>query len=84
MTPYARTVTDMTQTMNHQMVGWRRRTGVAALGAAFAVAVVFGPGTVGTSRLGASETVGYATVSAADTITSRDVLAEVAAGQVSS
>lgn len=79
MTPYARIVVGMTQTMNQQMFGWRRRTGVAAIGAAFAVAAVFGPGTVATSRLGASETVGYATVSAADTITSTDVLAEVAA-----
>jgi hypothetical protein len=77
VTPYVRMVVGMTQTMNQQTAGWRRRTGVAALGAAFAVAAVFGPGTVGTSRLGASETVGYATVTAADTST--DVLAEVAA-----
>lgn len=69
----------MTQTMRHQMLGWRRRTSVAAVGTATAVAMVFGPGTVGLTRLGATEMVGYATVTAADTITSTDVLAEVAA-----
>lgn len=79
MTPYASMVIGMTQTMKHQMLGWRRRTGVAAVGAAFAVAMVFGPGAEVTARLGASETVGHATVSAADTITSRDLFAEVAA-----
>jgi hypothetical protein len=78
MTPYARIVGGMTQTMNHQKSG-RRRISAAMLGAAFAVAAVFGPGTVATTRLGASETVGYATVSAADTITSTAVLAGVAA-----
>lgn len=79
MTPYAVIVIGMTQTMKSQMLGWQRRTGVAAIGAAFAVAMVLGPGTEVTSRLGASETVGHATVSAADTITSMDLLAEVAA-----
>ena len=60
---------------------WRLRGGLAALGAAVVVATVFGPGPVlATTRLGAGETVGLATVSAADTITSEDVLAEVAAG----
>jgi hypothetical protein len=52
---------------------------IAAVGAAFAVAAVLGPGMVGTTRLGASEVAGYATVSAADTITSQAVLAGVAA-----
>jgi hypothetical protein len=69
----------MTQTMKHQMLGWRRRTGVAAVGAAAAVAMIFGPVQIGISRLGASEVAGYATVTAADTITSTAVLAEVAA-----
>ena len=79
MTPYASIVIVMTQTMKHQAARWRRRTGVAAVGAAFAVAMVFGPGAEVTARLGASETIGYATVSAADTITSMDLFAEVAA-----
>ena len=77
MTPYASIVIGMTQTMKHRMLGWR--TGVAAVGAAFAVAMVLGPGAEVTARLGASETVGHATVSAADTITSMDLFAEVAA-----
>ena len=38
MTPYARIVDGMTQTMKHQMLGWRRRAGLAALGAASEVA----------------------------------------------
>jgi hypothetical protein len=60
---------------------WRMRGGLVALSAAVVVATVFGPGPVlATTRLGAGETVGLATVSAADTITSSDVLAEVAAG----
>jgi hypothetical protein len=60
---------------------WRLRGGLFALSAAVVVATVFGPGPVlATTRLGAGETVGLATVSAADTITSSDVLAEVAAG----
>jgi hypothetical protein len=70
----------MTQTMKHQMLGWRRRSGLAALGAVVAVAAILGPETVATTRLGAaSELSGYATVTAADTITSQAVLAEVAA-----
>lgn len=68
----------MTQTMKHRF-GWQRRGGVAAVGAALAVAAVFGPGTLAITRLGASEVAGYATVTAADTITSVAVLEEVAA-----
>jgi hypothetical protein len=79
MTPSALIVVVMTQTMRPQTIGWKRRGGVAALGTALAVAMVFGPGVVGTTRLGAGETVGLATVSAADTIISTPVLAEVAA-----
>ncbi|WP_433300472.1 hypothetical protein ACQP2F_03225 [Actinoplanes sp. CA-030573] len=80
MTPDAVIVVVMTQTMKHQMLGWRRRTGLAALGAAVAVAAALGPETLATTRLGAaSEQAGYATVTAADTITSHAVLAEVAA-----
>jgi hypothetical protein len=61
--------------------GWRMRGGLVALSAAVVVATVFGPGPVlATTRWGAGETVGLATVSAADTITSTDVLAEVPAG----
>ncbi|MFD0518460.1 hypothetical protein [Paractinoplanes durhamensis] len=72
----------MTQTMKHQMLGWKRRTGLAALGAAVVVAAAFGPQTIATTRLGAaSEVSGYATVTAADTITSYAVLADVAAGR---
>lgn len=66
----------MTQTRKYEA---RRRMRIAALGAAFAVAAVLGPGMVGTTRLGVSEVAGYATVSAADTITSHAVLAGVAA-----
>ena len=55
---------------------WWRRTGGAALGAAFTVATILGPGAVPATRLGAGEMVGFATVSAADTITSREVLAD--------
>jgi hypothetical protein len=68
----------MTQTMKVQLTGWRHRTGMAALGAAVAMAAIFGPQTLAT-RVGASDVVGYSTVSAADTITSNAVLAEVAA-----
>jgi hypothetical protein len=74
MTPYAGNVIGMTTTMKQ-----RRRFGVSAVGAAFAVAMIFGPAPATMARLGASETVGQATVSAADTITSTAVLAEVAA-----
>ncbi|WP_213011264.1 hypothetical protein [Paractinoplanes toevensis] len=76
----------MTQTMKHQMLGWKRRSGLAALGAAVALAAVLGPQMTATTRLGAaSEVAGYATVTAADTITSQAMLAEVAAdsGRVS-
>jgi hypothetical protein len=58
---------------------WRLRTGMVALSAAVVAATMFGPAPIMVTRLGAGETVGFATVSAADTITSRDVLAEVPA-----
>jgi hypothetical protein len=58
---------------------WRLRTGMVALSAAVVAAAMFGPAPIVATRLGAGETVGFATVSAADTITSSDVLAEVAA-----
>jgi hypothetical protein len=58
---------------------WQRRSGVAVLSAAVAVSMIFGPVPIGTTRLGVGDTVGLATVSAADTITSVPVLAEVAA-----
>ena len=74
MTPYAGNLIGMTKTMKQQ-----RRFGVAAVGAAFAVAMIFGPAPATMARLGASDTVGQATVSAADTITSTGVLADVAA-----
>ena len=62
------------------MLGWRRRSGLATLAAVVAVAAVLGPETLATTRLGAaSELSGYATVSAADTITSHAILEEVAA-----
>ena len=62
------------------MLGWRRRSALAALGAVIAVAAVLGPETIATTRLGAaSEFAGYATVTPADTITSHAVLEEVAA-----
>jgi hypothetical protein len=81
MTPYAPIVVVMTQTMKHQMLGWKWRTGLAALGAVVAVAAILGPEPVATTRLGAiSEVSGYATVTVADTIASRAVLADVAAG----
>jgi hypothetical protein len=56
------------------------RTSVVALGAALAVATAFGPGQMTATRLGAGETVGFSTVSAADTIRSVGMLAEVPAG----
>ena len=49
----------MTQMTKHLTAGWSRRTGLAALGAAIAMAATFGPGTPGTTRLGASEVAGY-------------------------
>ncbi|WP_125809407.1 hypothetical protein [Actinoplanes sp. ATCC 53533] len=57
---------------------WRRGTG-ATLVAALALAAVLGPPLAPATRLGAGELVGFSTVSAADTITSSDVLAEVPA-----
>lgn len=79
-------MTDMTITRNpHSLTlaparRWRLRTGAVALSAAVVVATMFGPAPVSLARFGVGETVGSATVSAADTITSTDVLAEVAAG----
>jgi hypothetical protein len=67
-------VIGMTQTMKQQ-----RRIGATVVGAAFLVAMIFGPAHDVMARLGANETVGQATVSAADTITSTAVLAEVPA-----
>jgi hypothetical protein len=59
------------------------KLGVVAVGAAFAVATIFGPGEIPATRFGAREIVGFATVSPADTITSTDILAEVSAAGVS-
>jgi hypothetical protein len=59
---------------------WRLRTGALVLSAAVVLTTMFGPAPVALTRLGLGETIGAATVSAADTITSSDVLAEVAAG----
>jgi hypothetical protein len=79
MTPYVPIMVVMTQTMK-QMLGWRRRSALAALGAVVAVAAILGPETIATTRLGAaSDLSGYATVTAADTITSHAVLEEVPA-----
>ena len=48
------------------------------------IAAVFGPGPTLITRLGAGDQVAFATVSAADTITSNDILADVpAAGRAS-
>ena len=58
---------------------WQRRTAGAALVAALALAAVLGPPLTPATRLGAGELVGFATVSAADTIRSSGVLAEVPA-----
>ena len=58
---------------------WGLRSAMAALAATVLVATVFGPGPIVATRLGAGDTVGFATVSAADTITSSRVLAEVSA-----
>ena len=79
MTPYAPNVVVMTQTMK-QTFGWRRRSGLAVLGAVVAVAAILGPETLATTRLGAtSDLSGYATVTAADTITRHGILEGVAA-----
>lgn len=68
----------MTETMKPQMFSWKRHTGLAVVGAAVALAAILAPEQLlATTRLSAtSEVVGYATVSAADTITSRAVLAD--------
>jgi hypothetical protein len=58
---------------------WRRRATGAVLVASLALAAVLGPPLAPATRLGAGELVGFATVSAADTITSSGVLAEVPA-----
>ena len=52
---------------------------MVALGAALAVGTAFGPGPSAATRLGAGETVGFATVSAADTNRGMGMLADVAA-----
>ena len=75
----ASNVVVMTQTMRHQGLGWRSRSGLAALGAIVAVAAILGPETPATTRLGAtSDLSGYATVTAADTITRQGILEGVA------
>ncbi|MFI7540086.1 hypothetical protein [Actinoplanes sp. NPDC049599] len=58
---------------------WRRRTTGAALVATLALAAVLGPPLAPATRLGAGELVGFSTVSAADTIISSGVLADVPA-----
>lgn len=58
---------------------WWRRTAGATLVASLALAAVLGPPLAPATRLGAGELVGFSTVTAADTITSSDVLAEVPA-----
>lgn len=58
---------------------WGLRSAMAALAATVLLATVFGPGPIVATRLGAGDTVGFATVSAADTITSSRVLDEVSA-----
>jgi hypothetical protein len=73
LTPYPEIVLVMTT-----MTAWRRRSGVAVVGAALGLAAVLGP-TMTATRLGVGETVGFATVSAADTIRSARVLADVPA-----
>jgi hypothetical protein len=79
MTPYAGIVLGMSQTMKQLTTGWRMRTGIVMVGAAVALAATLGPESTVTARLGASEVADHATVTAADTITSTDVLAGVAA-----
>jgi hypothetical protein len=79
VTPAADTVIGMTDTMISRVQGWRRRTTGAALVATLALAAVLGPPPAPATRLGAGELVGFSTVSAADTITSSGVLAEVPA-----
>jgi hypothetical protein len=77
LTPYPEIVLVMTT-----MTAWRKRGGVAAAGPVLAVAAVLGPG-VEATRFGIGETVGFATVSVADTIRSPRMLADVAAPGVS-
>ena len=75
-------MTDMTMlptTPTRSRARWRRRTTGAALVATMALAAVLGPPPAPATRLGAGELVGFSTVSAADTITSTGVLAEVPA-----
>ena len=67
--------------MTKVRTAWRRRTGSAALGAVLAATAVLGPGPMPATRLGAGDTVGFATVSAADTIRGGGILAEVAAAR---
>ncbi|UQU64267.1 hypothetical protein COUCH_35800 [Couchioplanes caeruleus] len=61
----------------------QRRAVGAAVAAVLAVAAAFGPGPQLVTRLGAGEQVGFSTLSAADTIRSSTVLAEVPAAGVS-
>jgi hypothetical protein len=79
VTPAADTVIGMTDMMISRVQWWRRRTIGAALVATLALAAVLGPPLAPATRLGAGELVGFSTVSAADTITSSGVLAEVPA-----
>jgi len=77
-------MTDMTisrtvPTADRHAGSWRRRATGAALAASLALAAVLGPPLAPATRLGAGDLVGFATVSAADTITSSGVLAEVPA-----
>jgi hypothetical protein len=69
------TVIGMTDTTISQTSRWRTRTTGVALVAALALAAVLGPPLVPATRLGAGDLVGFATVSAADTIISSGVLA---------
>ncbi|WP_306214652.1 hypothetical protein [Actinoplanes sp. RD1] len=68
----------MTETMSKRP---RRAIG-AMVAASLAVVAVLGPGPDLVTRLGASEQVAFATVSAADIIRSEGMLAEVAAGRL--
>ncbi|MEV6347707.1 hypothetical protein [Actinoplanes sp. NPDC051851] len=75
--PAART--DHSTTWNKRSIIWGRRAGLGAVAAALAMATVLGPGTPAATRLGASESVGFATVSAVDTMWSSAILADVPA-----
>lgn len=87
MTRFFAIVIGMTDLMRQRTVlptssrtaSWRRRTTGVAVAATLALAAVLGPPLAPATRLGAGELVGFSTVTAADTITSSDVLAEVPA-----